>query len=164
MTESGSATTAVCPWCSAAVPPGAVTCPACGANLVADAEPHLPGVTAIDPEAVIRGARAANPPRRSRLLSLITGEDGADEPAVAPPGSLAPPPPEVRREMLRMEIQAELANLTAEAELDRADAVLEGVSAGQPSPDDGEATVDRDASAVAPEASEASAPEAPPPA
>jgi hypothetical protein len=106
-----------CPWCSAALPSAtAEQCPSCGAILISETDASLPGVTAIDAEAVIRNARAAAPQKRSRLLSWISGED-ADEPeAPAPPGSLAPPPPEVRREMLRLELEAEVANLQAEAD------------------------------------------------
>jgi hypothetical protein len=72
-------------------------------------------VTAIDAEAIVRGARAATPERRSRLLTWITGEEPTDEETPAAPGSLEPPPPAVRREMLRMEIEAEVADLQAEA-------------------------------------------------
>jgi hypothetical protein len=106
-----------CPWCSAALPSDHETsCPSCGATLVTDVEPQLPGVTAIDAEAIVRNARGATAPRRSRLLSWISG-DVADDVAEAParPESLAPPPLDVRREMLRMEIEAELSDLQAEA-------------------------------------------------
>jgi hypothetical protein len=105
-----------CPWCSAELSaPAASSCSSCGATLAADAEPSLPGVTSVDNEA-IRAARMPAPQRRSRLLSWISGEDSGPEEVPAPPGSLAPPPPDVRREMLRLELQAELTNLQAEAE------------------------------------------------
>lgn len=49
-------------------------------------------------------------------MSWISGEyDEGDRPA--PPGSVSLPSPEVRREMLRLEIEAEVAHLQAEAEL-----------------------------------------------
>ena len=106
-----------CPWCSAELPSAsAEKCPSCGAMLIGETEAALPGVTAIDADAIIRNARAPTPQRRSRLLSWISGEDGGEEEAPAPPGSLAPPPPEVRREMLRLELEAEVANLQAEAD------------------------------------------------
>ncbi len=116
MTDASDATR--CPWCSAETVQGRATCPSCGANLVESGEPAVPGLTAIDPEAVLRSVRAATAPaRRNRFLSLITGEDLDEAPAVAAsPAALAPPPPDVRREMLRMEIAAELADATAEAE------------------------------------------------
>jgi hypothetical protein len=104
-----------CPWYSAELHGPVSTCSSCGATLTADAEPSLPGVTAVDNEA-IRAARMPVPQRRSRLLSWISGEDSGVDEAPAPPGSLAPPPPDVRREMLRLELEAELTNLQAEAE------------------------------------------------
>jgi len=107
-----------CMWCSAELPSDHETvCPSCGATLVGSPESPVPGVTAIDAEAVIRAGRVAKPRQRSRLLSWISGDyerdQGAEHPAQ--PGSLAPPPLEVRREMLRLEIEAEVANLQAEA-------------------------------------------------
>lgn len=106
----------ICPWCSADLPSRQeVTCPSCGATLVGEVEAAVPGVTAIDAEAIVRGARSAAPERRSRLLTWITGEEGAEDETPAAPGSLDPPPPEVRREMLRMELEAVVADLQAEA-------------------------------------------------
>ena len=57
-------------------------------------------------------------------MSWISGEYTEEE-KPAPPGSLAPPPPEVRREMLRLEIAAEVANLQAEAGAMAAEAAIE---------------------------------------
>lgn len=127
-----TATEAQCPWCSAPLPvPDAVACPSCGATLISETEPQVPGVTAIDPEAIMRGARGAAPQRRSRLLSWISGEVEEEEPTVpGTPESLAPPPVEVRREMLRMEIAAELSDLQAEAESILADEEIEASEAG----------------------------------
>jgi hypothetical protein len=117
LSAPGAAVTAArCPWCSAELSGAASpSCPSCGATLV-EPDASVPGVNAIDAEAVSRSARLATPVRRSRLLSWITGEDDSEEEVPAPPGSLAPPPPEVRREMARLELQAEYANLQAEAE------------------------------------------------
>src|SRR5450759_2273927 len=37
-----------CPWCSAELPVGEqIQCPSCGANLVADGDPSIPGVTEV---------------------------------------------------------------------------------------------------------------------
>lgn len=126
MTEPVSAASA-CPWCSAEVPAGRNTCPACGANLVETGESAVPGLTAIDPEAVLRSVRTTGQPvRRNRILSLITGEEPEDgQAAPGSPTALAPPPPDVRREMLRMEIAAELSNLTAEVDSIAADEAIE---------------------------------------
>jgi hypothetical protein len=143
MTESVG-TASICPWCSAEVPAGRAACPACGANLVETGESTVPGLTAIDAEAVLRNVRATvAPPRRNRILSLITGEIGDED--LAPSGSptaLAPPPPEVRREMLRMEIAAELSNLNAEADAIAADEAVDGA------PADGVAAAAADEAAV----------------
>jgi hypothetical protein len=115
----------VCPWCSTSVTPETATCPSCGAILISDEEPDLPGVTAVD-LAVLRGEK--KPPGRSRLLSWISGEYPDDEaPAtVSDSEALAPPDPAVQREILRLEIQAELANLQAEADALRSEAAAEG--------------------------------------
>jgi hypothetical protein len=111
------ATVARCPWCSADLPGDAgASCPACGAILSGEPERQLPGVTAIDADAIVRAARTPIPVRRNRLLSWISGDDSADFETPADPGSLAPPQPDVRREMIRIEIEAEVASMQADGE------------------------------------------------
>ena len=114
--DSSGAPAARCPWCSGALSdPDAKTCPTCGANLANEADAQLPGLTAIDLEKL--AFRRTVAPRRNRLMSWISGDldyENAADP-VAPPGSLEPPPFEVRREMLRLEMAAMIADLTAEA-------------------------------------------------
>jgi len=115
-----------CTWCSAPLPSDhEVTCPSCGATLIGDGDAAVPGLTAIDAEAILRNARAAKAKPRSRLLSWISGEydEGAD--AAPAPGSLAPPDDAVRREMLRLELEAQLANAEAETAALTADAAVE---------------------------------------
>jgi hypothetical protein len=103
-----------CPWCSAIVDSGdALTCPSCGATLVAGGEGAIPGVTTIDADAVLRGSRVPGP-RRNPLLAWISG-DFDDEDAAAGHRSVAPPDPAVQREMLRLEIEAATAQLAADA-------------------------------------------------
>jgi hypothetical protein len=121
-----------CPWCSAPLPSAdEIACPSCGATLTAETEPQVPGVTAIDAEAIVRGVRATGPPRRSRLLSWISGEVPEDEESgPVAHGSLAPPPAEVRREILRMELEAEISDLQAEAGSLLADDEVEAADAG----------------------------------
>ena len=114
----------ICPWCSTALTPDAIVCPSCGANLVVDGDPNVPGVTAIDAASLVRSKTAAQP--RSRLLSWISGEYQPDLPSKAEAQAIAPPDDEVRREILRLELQAEVANLQAEADALRAEAVAEG--------------------------------------
>jgi hypothetical protein len=126
-TTSGSLPAPRCNWCSAVLPSDhEVTCPSCGATLLGDGDTSVPGLTAIDAEAILRNARAAKTKPRGRLLSWISGDydDGASGPAPAP-GSLAPPPAEVRREMLRLELEAQLTNAQAEVESLAADAAIE---------------------------------------
>jgi hypothetical protein len=105
-----------CPWCSAELPATDVkTCPSCKANLTAETDTQVPGLTALDLERL--AFRRATAPKKSRLMSWISGDsdyENASDP-VAQPGSLDPPPFEVRREMLRIEMAALIADLTAEA-------------------------------------------------
>jgi hypothetical protein len=121
-----------CMWCSSALPSDSeTTCPTCGATLVGEGDNQVPGVTAIDAEAIIRVSREQKPQRRSRLMSWISGEYPEEE-KPAPPGSLEPPPLEVRREMLRLELEAQVANLQAEAGALAAEQAVEAVEAGAP--------------------------------
>jgi hypothetical protein len=153
VTMGASAPLPRCMWCSAELPSDSeVTCPSCGATLIGEGDNPVPGVTAIDAEAIVRGAREARTKPRSRLMSWISGEydDESDKPA--PPGSLSPPPPEVRREMLRLELEAQVANLQAEAGAMAAEAAVEsGVPfdiAGTENGDEPHATVDSTAPAA----------------
>src|SRR5689334_3048728 len=119
-----------CMWCSAELPSDhETTCPTCGATLIGEGDNQVPGVTAIDAEAIIRAGRDAKPRQRSRLMSWISGEYPEDE-APAPPGSLAPPSADVRREMLRLELEAQVANLQAEAGAMAAEQAVDAVDAG----------------------------------
>ncbi len=121
----------VCPWCSAQYTGDPETCPSCGAALAVDpgTDPALPGLTSIDPAAIVRSkAPVARP--RSRLLSWISGDYGDDRLTPVEAGALAPPDLDVRREMLRLELEAEVANLQAEADALLADAAVEGHAPG----------------------------------
>ena len=106
-----------CPWCSAQLSiPGAEKCLACGAALVSQAtgsDADIKGVTTLDTDAILRARSEAARPR-SRILSFITGEAPPDTGGPASPESLAPPPEDVRREMLRLEYEARRADLEAE--------------------------------------------------
>jgi hypothetical protein len=115
-----------CPWCSAELPVGTETCPSCGAALIASGENSVPGVTAIDAEAVLRGRNATK--SRGGLLGFLSGETGdtVDTPSAAELSSLAPPENNVRIEMMRLELEAERQRLEAEAAGLAADAVVDG--------------------------------------
>lgn len=120
-----------CMWCSAALPSDSeTTCPSCGATLVGEGDNNVPGVTAIDAAAIVRAGREVKPRSRNRIISWISG-DYPEEEEHAPEGSLTPPPPEVQREMLRLELEAQVANLQAEASALAAEQAVEAVEAGQ---------------------------------
>jgi hypothetical protein len=138
-------TDSVCPWCSAPLPSSdEVSCRSCGATLTADVEPQLPGVTAVDAEAIARAAQQPVRQPRNRLLSWISGEYDAGTGSPADAEALAPPDDAVRREILRLELEAEVANLQAENVALMTEARLDGSG-----PRTGGETVDRTAPAEA---------------
>ena len=63
---------------------------------------------------------------RNRVLSWISGEYPDEGGAVAEAGALAPPDAAVRREILRLELEAEVANLQAESDALLSEAAAEG--------------------------------------
>ncbi len=119
--DQGSATSAAeqgetprCPWCSAALPaPDAAVCPVCGARLVEAPGVEVPGVTAVDP-ALLAAAAAPRKIRRSLGSLLVGNDDEIPFPSEAELPALAPPDAEVRREILRLEMEARLASQRAE--------------------------------------------------
>jgi hypothetical protein len=116
----------VCPWCSAPLTAADIeTCPSCNAQLRGEVVEQLPGLTAIDAQAIIR---AKNPPkRRSRLLSWLSGDTPEED--ILRPGdakAVAFPDLDVRREMLKLEIERDLAEMQAEADAMLAEAAAEG--------------------------------------
>ena len=135
-TLTGEAEASICPWCSATYTGEPETCPSCGAVLAVDpsTDPSLPGLTAIDTAALVR-AKTPSPRPRNRIMSWISGEypDEGGSPAEA--GALAPPDLAVRREILRLELEAEVANLQAEADALLAEAKVESHAPGV-SPED----------------------------
>ena len=156
----------VCPWCSAALVPNSLTCASCGAILQPEEDRDVPGLTAVD-TAILRGEK--KPASRNRLLSWISGEyNPEDTPSPSDAQALAPPDPEVKEEILRLELEAEVANLQAEADSLLSEAVVEGRVAELPADVQelatGEfdpatlaaATTDEDGLPVAPDAAPAS--------
>src|SRR3954447_4162402 len=134
VTAEGSIPAPRCNWCSAILPSDHETvCPSCGATLLGEGDASVPGLTAIDAEAILRNARAGKAKPRSRLLGWISGDYDAEAAGDrAAPGSLAPPPAEVRREMLRLELEAQVANAQAEVESMAADAGVEEARSLEP--------------------------------
>lgn len=139
MTEeslSAEAEASICPWCSATYTGEPETCPSCGAVLAVDpsTDPSLPGLTAIDTAAIVR-AKMPSPRPRNRIMSWISGEYPDEGGVPAEAGALGPPDLAVRREILRLELEAEVANLQAEADALLAEAKVEGRAPGV-SPED----------------------------
>ena len=116
--------TTVCSWCSTPITEGMTECPSCGANLIPDGDPNVPGLTAVDAASIIRSKAPAQP--RSRLLSWLSGEYATDLPSKSEQHAIAPPDLDVRREIVRLELEAEVANLQAEADALRSEAAVEG--------------------------------------
>jgi hypothetical protein len=118
----------VCPWCSAQLPAAdATVCPTCEAHLVGSDGVDILGVTTVDP--FITASSSA--PRRVRVLgSLFAGDNDDMVPSPEELPALAPPDVEVRREMLRLEMDARLAALQSEV---KAMEVEQGSSLAPPS-------------------------------
>jgi hypothetical protein len=119
----------ICPWCSTAVTPETETCPSCGAVLIGDEESVVPGITAVD-EKLVRGE--TRPQDRNRLLSWISGEYTDETTTEAEAQAIAPPDPAVQREIRRLQLEAEIANLTAEVQARRVEAVVDVIDEGDP--------------------------------
>lgn len=126
-----------CPWCSEVLP--AVTadqCPHCHANLESGGDARLPGLTEVEaPEAT--KARRLDSPRRSKLLTWISGEiDDSQGPTAGPTtesDAVALPPRHVRREMLRLQLEAEGIVVAADGSLElMSDAAPDGGSVAAP--------------------------------
>lgn len=138
-----------CPWCSAELPSTDLEiCPSCKATLssTGPGEAALPGVTAIDHEALLRTSREPRP-QRNRILSWLSGEYVEETSTPVEPQAIAPPDLEVRREILRLELEAEIADKQAEADSILADAAVEGrplpgLEVVEDEVDDAEATED----------------------
>jgi hypothetical protein len=169
MVDSMSNPATRCPWCSALLPDQASdTCPSCNATLAAapGAEGDIKGVTTLDTDAIIRARSELVRPKSNRFISFITGEVPVDTPDPATAGSIAPPDNAVRREMLRLQLEAERAELQAETVALKSDELTRlGIHLSQlggPEPAEGEEAAEgaealADGEAPAAEASEAAA-------
>ena len=127
MSDPMSPSESRCPWCSALLTDAkAEKCPSCGAQLsqTPGSEPTLPGVTALDTEAILR-ARSEAGRSRGGILGFLTGRDLPEPTGTETAESLAPPEDAVRREMLRLQIEAEQADAVAESVALRSDILAE---------------------------------------
>ena len=106
-----------CPWCSEPLPAlGAADCPSCGAHLLEDPTVEVPGVTSVDP-GLLRAAAAPRKVKRTFGSLLVGDDDEIPPPTEAEMPALARPDADVRREMLRLEMEARLAALQAEVRM-----------------------------------------------
>jgi hypothetical protein len=118
-----------CPWCSVTLGSSVPDrCPSCGAVLVEDPDTSVPGLTAVDPDAVKRAATWERTRQRSSIRDLFEVDRGEAEESGVQPSSieaLDPPSMAIRVEMARIKAEleaaaehdaAELAALQAEAE------------------------------------------------
>ena len=80
-------------------------------------------MTAVDPT-IARGERKSA--GRSRLFSWISREYTEESATEKDAAALAPPDPNVQREIRRLALEAEVANLQAEADSILSEAALEG--------------------------------------
>ena len=153
---------ASCPWCSAPVAsPDDVTCGACGATLQGDAAIEIPGVTAIDGQ---HASRAAAPRKIRRTFGalFVGSDDEIPPPSEAELPALEMPDAEVRHEMLRLQLDAELADLTARAAALAAERGIPMPTSPAAAPELGAAPEADDAPGAAPESGAASESEAAP--
>ena len=156
-----------CPWCSVLLPePGVEQCQACGAALTAsgNSPTEIKGVTTLDTEAILRARSSLSQPRGNRFLSFITGEIPVDTSTPAAAEVFAPPPEDVRREMMRLQMDAQRATFVAETvalkadELSRLGIHVSELGADEPVVED-EAAPDAALPAALPPEAGASAPE-----
>jgi len=104
----------ICPWCSATLPTAdAAVCSSCDARLVGGADVEIPGVTAVDP-ALLAAAAAPRKIKRTFGSLLVGNDDEIPLPSEAEMPALARPDADVRREIIRLELEARLASLRAE--------------------------------------------------
>lgn len=123
-----TASAPVCPWCSASLPAAdAAVCPSCEAHLVGSDGVDILGVTTVDPFVTA----SSSAPRKVRVLGSLFGNDESPPPSEAELPALARPDVEVRREILRLELDARLASLQAEVKLIESEG---GLPAGLPEP------------------------------
>jgi hypothetical protein len=131
---AGPAPGPVCPWCSAALPAvAAAVCPSCEARLVDTSDVDIPGVTAVDP--VLLAAAAAPRKVKRTFGSLLVGnDDEIPPPSEAEMPALARPDADVRREILRLEMEARLASLKAEVASRNAEGAAAVANGAPPEP------------------------------
>jgi hypothetical protein len=98
-------TSRICPWCSTEIPATSSACPKCKA-LVEGATADIPGLTVVDPTSKTAMPDEGLVPDVVDLKAILqAGRDAPDNPE-----AFARPSEEVRAEMRRMELAAQIAN------------------------------------------------------
>jgi hypothetical protein len=116
-------TSRICHWCSTPIPPDATACPKCGAAVEGAVAADIPGLTAVDP----KSPRAEMPETVPNPIGwLRAGKDATAPNAEA----FRPPSDAVRREMRRIELEAQIENAGTELMNPTGD---ESLDAGPPS-------------------------------
>lgn len=98
-------TSRTCLWCSAKIPAGATACPQCGAHVEGADVPSIPGVTDVDFSQRL-GDEGRLPDSIDASAWMSAGKDdfSATEEAILPPSEA------VRREMRKIQLEAEIEN------------------------------------------------------
>jgi hypothetical protein len=96
----------ICPWCSTSIPGGATACPKCGATAEGSVVQEIPGLTVVEPKATLGPDEGLVPDKLDPKAWLEAGHGGGaiDLEAVRPPSEA------VRREMRKIELEAEIEN------------------------------------------------------
>ncbi len=107
----------ICPWCSTEIYAGAGACPNCGALVEGALVPEIPGLTDVDPNATLEsdGGRISRDPDPNAWLEPGHDDAPADDPPAADHDApdhdaVQPPSEEVRLEMRKMELEAQIEN------------------------------------------------------
>jgi hypothetical protein len=100
------ATSHICPWCSTSIPAGAATCPKCGAVVEGAIAPEIPVLTVLDPKATLGPDGGKIPDDVDPTSRFHAGRDDH----VTNIEAILPPSEAVRREMRKMELEAEIEN------------------------------------------------------
>jgi hypothetical protein len=117
----------ICPWCSSPIPADANACPKCGALVQGrQADIPIPGLTSVDPTARLDlPDEGAIPDSIDPLALLSVGKE-----EVGSPAAVEPPGEQVKLEMRKMELEAEIENAGTELMNPAGDETLD---AGAPS-------------------------------
>lgn len=100
-------TSRICPWCSTAIPSGSGACPNCRALVEGAVVPEIPGLTVVDPEAKLGVPdEGVIPDALDPKAWLQADHNGSPASAAA----FQLPSEEVRLEMRKMELEAEIVN------------------------------------------------------